>query len=125
MTTASFDLSGDVRSTVPIGVITGVDHDGHLVDDFHAWRTASYATIDTLDRQTHDIHPDQPIHDGLRCDDCGWVGLVGLFDPDEPPDPDRHGNRRSNYRCPDCGADASAVWSQREPPLIDGATLVD
>lgn len=125
MTTASFDLSGDVRSTVPIGATTGVDHDGHLSEDFDAWRTATYLTTDTLDRETHELRPDAPMNFTLRCA-CGWRGVELLDDPDHPPDPDRYGNRRSRYRCPDCGDTATLVTGGPEPPAIDaGWELVD
>jgi hypothetical protein len=125
MTTASFDLSGDVRSTVPIGATTGVDHDGDLSEDFDAWRTAAYATTDTLDRHVHDIGPDATLTAGVRCA-CGFPVTERLGSDDDPPDPDRYGNRRVPYRCPDCGDRATLVTGGPEPPIIDeGWDLVD
>lgn len=36
------------------------------------------------------------------CGECGHVGMEGLGNPEEPPDPDRHGNRRYPFKCPGC-----------------------
>lgn len=36
---------------------------------------------------------------------CEFIG-----DPEVPPDPDRHGNRRLPYKCTSCGERASVLW---------------
>jgi len=36
------------------------------------------------------------------CEECGTVGMEPLGNPEEPPDPDRHGNRRYPFKCPEC-----------------------
>jgi hypothetical protein len=53
-------------------------------------------------------------NDRLQCTDCesGHVLPIGEPDPD-PPDPDRHGNLWTHYKCPECGDRCGVVWTPR------------
>lgn len=56
----------------------------------------------------------------LACRNCGHAGLKPMFDPDEPPDPDRHGNRRAAHSCPSCGARGSIASGGQAGRFTEG-----
>lgn len=60
-----------------------------------------------------------------KCTACDHIGLDPLFEPGEPPDPDRWGNLRFGYKCPECGARATVVDTRYGATGYDGLTPVD
>lgn len=100
------------------------DPPGTLID-FDAYRATSWATQDTIERLIPDLNGGI-INHNIRCLSCGLTGLESTFSPDGPPDPDRHGNRRYTYRCPNCDVKCTLLQARHGGSMVDqGFELVD